>query len=396
MLNSIAISNFGKDQGMPNDFNREFYKQVPRVVVLCDTNNSNNNVISNVDTSNITYTGYNSNNTTNYPVTISPPTSISTINSNDNNNNNNVVYLPTTGNIYVTTNNSLMASPNIITNSPPQLTRNTVEKKYKTLLPAVQCSKTSNNIESDLKSKLDNSALKYLAGIDINKYNTNNINNHILNIPYSYEVRKASRGSNTSLSSIKDFGGILNNDLATSQQQPIVTQGLQFNSANQNPVQSLPLQETVAINKDNKVILPNSLPKKAKRAYRTKKKGLRKAKKIKKETNSDHSEIPAEVNTVDGNNMIIQEAVSDRSKYIELRRRHICAICNKGFTTSGHLARHNRIHTGERNHICPYKGCKQKFSRQDNCLQHYKTHLKNYGKVKKNELEEESNVTKSP
>lgn len=57
-------------------------------------------------------------------------------------------------------------------------------------------------------------------------------------------------------------------------------------------------------------------------------------------------------------------------------RRHVCRICYKGFTTSGHLARHNRIHTGERNHECPYQGCEQKFSRHDNCIQHYRTHLK--------------------
>ncbi|CDH17965.1 related to Probable transcriptional regulator NRG2 [Zygosaccharomyces bailii] len=57
-------------------------------------------------------------------------------------------------------------------------------------------------------------------------------------------------------------------------------------------------------------------------------------------------------------------------------RRHVCMVCLKGFTTSGHLARHNRIHTGEKNHSCPYEGCDQKFSRHDNCIQHYRTHLK--------------------
>ncbi|CAI4056440.1 hypothetical protein SUVZ_02G1740 [Saccharomyces uvarum] len=61
---------------------------------------------------------------------------------------------------------------------------------------------------------------------------------------------------------------------------------------------------------------------------------------------------------------------------LEQRRKYICKICARGFTTSGHLARHNRIHTGEKNHCCPYKGCTQRFSRHDNCLQHYRTHLK--------------------
>ena len=57
-------------------------------------------------------------------------------------------------------------------------------------------------------------------------------------------------------------------------------------------------------------------------------------------------------------------------------RRHVCMACLKGFMTSGHLARHKRIHTGEKNHSCPYEGCEQQFSRHDNCLQHYRTHLK--------------------
>ncbi|AWU73971.1 uncharacterized protein C5L36_0A05660 [Pichia kudriavzevii] len=57
-------------------------------------------------------------------------------------------------------------------------------------------------------------------------------------------------------------------------------------------------------------------------------------------------------------------------------RKYICKICDKGFTTSGHLARHHRIHTGAKNHVCPWKDCNARFSRQDNCMQHYKTHLK--------------------
>ncbi|CDO53414.1 similar to Saccharomyces cerevisiae YDR043C NRG1 Transcriptional repressor that recruits the Cyc8p-Tup1p complex to promoters [Geotrichum candidum] len=49
--------------------------------------------------------------------------------------------------------------------------------------------------------------------------------------------------------------------------------------------------------------------------------------------------------------------------------------CKRSFTTSGHLARHMRIHTGEKNYECPYDGCSARFSRQDNCMQHYRTHL---------------------
>lgn len=62
---------------------------------------------------------------------------------------------------------------------------------------------------------------------------------------------------------------------------------------------------------------------------------------------------------------------------LEERRKYICKTCARGFTTSGHLARHNRIHTGEKRHKCQYPGCLQRFSRHDNCIQHYRTHFKN-------------------
>lgn len=58
-------------------------------------------------------------------------------------------------------------------------------------------------------------------------------------------------------------------------------------------------------------------------------------------------------------------------------RKYTCSYpdCEKAFTTSGHLARHNRIHTGEKNFKCPYLNCNSRFSRQDNMMQHYRTHI---------------------
>lgn len=68
---------------------------------------------------------------------------------------------------------------------------------------------------------------------------------------------------------------------------------------------------------------------------------------------------------------------SARSRYSKTvnPRKYKCKLCSRSFTTSGHLARHNRIHTGVKNHVCPFDGCNARFSRQDNCMQHYKTHL---------------------
>lgn len=53
------------------------------------------------------------------------------------------------------------------------------------------------------------------------------------------------------------------------------------------------------------------------------------------------------------------------------KRKHVCTWdgCGKGFTTSGHLARHHRIHTGEKRYECLMPGCVSRFSRQDNMLQ---------------------------
>ncbi|KAF9529824.1 hypothetical protein CPB83DRAFT_789183 [Crepidotus variabilis] len=57
------------------------------------------------------------------------------------------------------------------------------------------------------------------------------------------------------------------------------------------------------------------------------------------------------------------------------KKKHVCQTCERAFTTSGHLARHSRVHTGERNHKCPFPGCETRCSRQDNLQQHYRIHL---------------------
>ncbi|OAV92980.1 hypothetical protein PTTG_27435 [Puccinia triticina 1-1 BBBD Race 1] len=58
-------------------------------------------------------------------------------------------------------------------------------------------------------------------------------------------------------------------------------------------------------------------------------------------------------------------------------RKYACTWegCGKAFTTSGHLVRHKRIHTGEKRYKCAMESCTSRFSRQDNMLQHYRTHF---------------------
>ncbi|KAL6950112.1 hypothetical protein ACO0QE_000786 [Hanseniaspora vineae] len=73
---------------------------------------------------------------------------------------------------------------------------------------------------------------------------------------------------------------------------------------------------------------------------------------------------------------------SNKTKVTNKTRRYVCEVCTKesgevkAFTTSGHLARHKRIHSGEKNFACTFPGCEQRFSRRDNRNQHYKTHEK--------------------
>jgi len=50
--------------------------------------------------------------------------------------------------------------------------------------------------------------------------------------------------------------------------------------------------------------------------------------------------------------------------------------CGRIFTTSGHLSRHRRIHSGVKNYRCPLKPCAASFFRSDNMMTHFKVHAK--------------------
>ncbi|KAJ7730082.1 hypothetical protein DFH07DRAFT_756467 [Mycena maculata] len=50
----------------------------------------------------------------------------------------------------------------------------------------------------------------------------------------------------------------------------------------------------------------------------------------------------------------------------DVTKRYACPDCDSSFTTSSHLRRHSKIHTGEREYKCPFPGCETRCARKDN------------------------------
>uniref|UniRef100_A0A1D1XY36 Transcriptional regulator NRG1 n=1 Tax=Anthurium amnicola TaxID=1678845 RepID=A0A1D1XY36_9ARAE len=95
-------------------------------------------------------------------------------------------------------------------------------------------------------------------------------------------------------------------------------------------------------------------------------------------TNAGSNEnTPAVAAGQNGSNQSNASSISNgKQGTAQKNRKFFCTWepCGKSFTTSGHLARHFRIHTGEKNFKCFWPGCESRFSRQDNMMQHYRTH----------------------
>ncbi|KAJ2495561.1 hypothetical protein GGI11_008391 [Coemansia sp. RSA 2049] len=95
-------------------------------------------------------------------------------------------------------------------------------------------------------------------------------------------------------------------------------------------------------------------------------------------TNASHSPVPMSAPPVASSTpMPAYASAAPAGTKSTGKRKYKCVFggCGKAFTTSGHLARHQRIHTGEKNFPCLFLGCSSRFSRQDNMMQHYRTHL---------------------
>lgn len=58
--------------------------------------------------------------------------------------------------------------------------------------------------------------------------------------------------------------------------------------------------------------------------------------------------------------------------------------CGKRFERNEHLKRHLILHSNERRYHCPLENCKKRISRSDNAGDHFRTHLKEASKGRRN------------
>ncbi|KAJ9054552.1 transcriptional repressor [Entomophthora muscae] len=84
------------------------------------------------------------------------------------------------------------------------------------------------------------------------------------------------------------------------------------------------------------------------------------------------------ITNASGHKVSLLDRQPDKAEFDEeAKKKHVCSYpsCGRAFSTRGHLARHQRIHTGEKNFRCLLPQCHSRFSRKDNMMQHFRTHF---------------------